>query len=147
MAGDLGEFIKSNGHRPAIDCNPPTIAHNTNVAISTALSNWIVVLNSDDLLGTHCIEWLQNKIEYLSPINEHKPFFLRHPMRLSESNEIIRNGNCLHKEVWKAVGGYSDIKNILIGAVKQEIRKNIILSESITIKNRKNGEDKLKKGS
>jgi glycosyltransferase involved in cell wall biosynthesis len=77
-----------------------------NYGIMHSTGEWIAILNSDDVLGPRCVEWLCAKINFLSAKTNKFVFFLRFPIVRDIDGELILNGLCFHRAVWERVKGF-----------------------------------------
>ena len=93
-----------------------------NIGIESALSEWIVVLCSDDYLLPDCLKQLDERIRRIG----RQSFYLRFPM-IDSDGVGLPGGNCFHKDLWRSVGGYP----YGIQTMDQEIVSSILLSPNI----------------
>jgi hypothetical protein len=93
-----------------------------NIGIEAALSEWIVVLCSDDYLLPDCLKLLDERIRRIG----RQAFYLRFPMIDSDGVQLP-GGNCFHKDLWRTVGGYP----YGIQTMDQEMVSSIMLDPTI----------------
>ena len=72
-----------------------------NVGIHFSECDWIVNLDSDDYLFPNALEMMNTRILEIGL----PEFYLRFVV-IENNGTLIAGGRCVHKNLWKAVGGY-----------------------------------------
>lgn len=80
-----------------------------NYGIAEVRTDWIVILNSDDLLLPGCLAQLSADVTYFKR-HYGAVFYLRFPV-LTSTGRDVPSGECFHKAVWRETGGYPERAN------------------------------------